>query len=566
MARDNANAAPAARTSSRCAIYTRKSTEEGLDQEFNSLDAQREACSAYILSQRHEGWSEILERYDDGGYSGGNMDRPSLVQLLADVKAGKVDVIIVYKVDRLTRSLPDFAKIVEVLDEAGASFVSITQAFNTTTSMGRLTLNVLLSFAQFEREVISERVRDKIAASKRKGMWMGGPVPLGYDVKERKLVVNAAEAETVRHIMRCYLELGSVPELGERLAREGIRSKVQRWSNGRMRGGQPFARGALYHLLSNRLYRGEIVHRGTAYPGEHQASVPDELWAAVQARLAENGVDRRSGVNASDPSLLAGMIRDSRGRRMVPSHARKGSLRYRYYVSVDETKTARALRVAASDVEAVILASLRSLLHDKPALLERCERFIPDAHSATTMIDQASRLADALCGTSRSEVRQLCMDLGLQLVMGDEEVSASVDAVCLARRLGLNTVEGAGLATRITLPIGPAIIRRGHEVRLVVGNDGDVPALRDGRLIELLIKARQARHQLLDLTGDQQQSTTEYSMKHLARMARLSFLAPDIVAAILDGTQPAALTARRLLRAAELPHDWHEQRRMFGFN
>ena len=248
-------------------VYTRKSTEEGLDQQFNSLDAQREVCAAYVLSQRHEGWTLLPDTYDDGGYSGGTMYRPGLRQLLAEVEAGRVDVIVVYKVDRLTRSLSDFAKIVEVLDGAGASFVSITQSFNTTTSMGRLTLNVLLSFAQFEREVISERVRDKIAASKRKGMWMGGPVPLGYNVVARKLVPNEFEANTVRTIFRNYLELSSVVALVDALKRDGIVSQQQTWTSGQVRGGTAFARGALYHLLANRLYIGEIRHHDDWFPG-----------------------------------------------------------------------------------------------------------------------------------------------------------------------------------------------------------------------------------------------------------------------------------------------------------
>ena len=255
----------------RCAVYTRKSTEEGLDQAFNSLDAQREACAAYILSQRHEGWIMLPDYYDDGGYSGGNMARPGLVRLLADVRAGKIDAIVVYKVDRLTRALSDFAKIVETLDEAGASFVSIIQAFNTTTSMGRLTLNVLLSFAQFEREVDSERVRDKIAASKKKGMWMGGSVPLGYDVKDRKLIINDSEAATIRHIFWRYVELGSVRSLMASLTIDNVRTKLHVSANGRKRGGVPFASGQLYHLLQNRLYRGEIVHKDAAYPGLHEA-------------------------------------------------------------------------------------------------------------------------------------------------------------------------------------------------------------------------------------------------------------------------------------------------------
>ena len=278
----------------RCAVYTRKSTEDGLEQEFNSLDAQYEACAAYALSQRHEGWVLLKDRYDDGGFSGGNMERPGLKRPLTDIGAGKVDIVLLYKIDRLTRSLTEFSKIVEVLDKAGASFVSITQSFNTTTSMGRLTLNMLLSFAQFEREVTGERIRDKIAASKKKGLWMGGPVPLGYEVRDRKLVVNEDEAEQVRHIMRRYLALGSVPALVEELRRDGYRTKVQRKSSGPHRGGCIYRRGTLYHLLSNRIYRGFIVHKGEAYPGEHEPIVDEQLWDEVRALLATNASASRA--------------------------------------------------------------------------------------------------------------------------------------------------------------------------------------------------------------------------------------------------------------------------------
>ena len=294
----------------RCAIYTRKSTEDGLEQEFNSLDAQREACAAYILSQRHEGWALVPEPYDDGGFSGGTMDRPGLKQLLAEIEADKVDVIVVYKVDRLTRSLADFARIVDVLDRKGASFVSVTQAFNTTTSMGRLTLNVLLSFAQFEREVTGERIRDKIAASKKKGIWMGGPVPLGYDVRERRLVVNPAEAEMVRHIFGRYLELGSVREVVTLLGMEGWRTKVQIRASGRHRGGVAFGRGGVLHLLKNRIYLGEIVHKGDSYPGEHESIVPKGLWDAVQAKLATRDHAGDRAMRSRSPSLLVRLLHD----------------------------------------------------------------------------------------------------------------------------------------------------------------------------------------------------------------------------------------------------------------
>jgi site-specific DNA recombinase len=300
-----------ARAKVRCAVYTRKSSEEGLEQAFNSLDAQREACEAYITSQKHEGWTTLATLYDDGAYSGGTMDRPALQRLLDDIRAGKVDVVVVYKVDRLTRSLADFAKIVEIFDAQRVSFVSVTQAFNTTTSMGRLTLNVLLSFAQFEREVTGERIRDKIAASKKKGMWMGGQPALGYDVKERKLVVNEAEAETVRNIFRRYLELGTVRALRDDLAAAGVVSKRRMAADGSAYGGQRFSRGALYLMLKNRIYRGEIVHKGKAFPGEHAAIVDEDLWRGVQSHLEENRTERREGDKALEPSLLAGIVFDA---------------------------------------------------------------------------------------------------------------------------------------------------------------------------------------------------------------------------------------------------------------
>jgi DNA invertase Pin-like site-specific DNA recombinase len=281
-----------------CAIYTRKSSEEGLEQEFNSLDAQREACEAYIKSQAGEGWHLIRTHYDDGGISGGTLDRPALQQLLADIKARKVDTVVVYKVDRLTRSLADFAKIVEVFDRRGVSFVSVTQQFNTTSSMGRLTLNMLLSFAQFEREVTGERIRDKIAASKRKGMWMGGFVPLGYDAKDRSLVINEPEAETVRAVFRLYLEHGNVRRVKDEADRLGLATKVRKTENGRMRGGRPLSRGYIYKLLGNPLYAGRIAHKGEVYEGLHEAIIYAETWEAVQRKLAGNAHDRRSGNGA----------------------------------------------------------------------------------------------------------------------------------------------------------------------------------------------------------------------------------------------------------------------------
>src|SRR6267143_304344 len=317
----------------RCAIYTRKSSEEGLDQEFNSLQAQSEACEAYIRSQRHEGWAMARTRYDDGGFSGGNMERPALHRLLADIQGGRIDIIVVYKVDRLTRSLADFARLVEIFDAQGASFVSVTQQFNTTSSMGRLTLNVLLSFAQFEREVTGERIRDKIAASKKKGMWMGGNLPLGYDVQDRKLLVNPAEAETVRGIFALYLELGCVRRLKEAVDRRGWATKRCATSAGRKRGGRPISRGHLYRILSNPLYIGQIAHKGQLHPGQHEALIEGDIWAAVEAQLAANTAGHRRRAGASAPSLLAGLLVDSTGERLTPSHAVKKGRRYRYYTA-----------------------------------------------------------------------------------------------------------------------------------------------------------------------------------------------------------------------------------------
>ena len=329
----------------RCAIYTRVSTEHGLEQDFNSLDAQRESCEAYIKSQAHEGWLLISNRYDDGGFSGGSLERPALSKLIETISAGQIDVVVVYKVDRLTRSLADFAKLVELFDAHRVSFVSVTQAFNTTTSMGRLTLNVLLSFAQFEREVTGERIRDKIAASKRKGIWMGGTVPFGYRVEARKLVVEETEADIVRLIFRRYIELGSLPALEQDLRERGIISRRRVLSSGRIRGGGFFTSGPLSHMLRNRVYIGEMNHKGRSWPGEHPALVDRTLFDAVAAKLAAN-LNVHHGRRTRSNALLIGRIEDDRGNRMTPSHVKKGAARYRYYVSTALVRRKRNRREA----------------------------------------------------------------------------------------------------------------------------------------------------------------------------------------------------------------------------
>jgi DNA invertase Pin-like site-specific DNA recombinase len=342
----------------RCAIYTRKSTEEGLDMEFNTLDAQREACEAYIASQKSEGWVATRDRYDDGGFSGGNLERPGLKQLLADIDDGLVYVVVVYKIDRLSRSLMDFSKLVEVFDRNGVTFVSVTQSFNTTTSMGRLTLNILLSFAQFEREVIGERIRDKVAASRKRGIWMGGYVPLGYDVQDRKLLVNDAEAASVRRIFERFVELGSATVLARELRREGFRNKQ----------GTLIDKGYLYRLLKNRVYRGEAVHKGTAYPGEHDAIIDDNLWDRAHAILQESPRKRANNSRSRTPALLKGLIFSDTGTAMTPTSTKKGAKLYRYYVSMDvirnrETGEETApMRLAAGMVEDAVVTEVRRIL------------------------------------------------------------------------------------------------------------------------------------------------------------------------------------------------------------
>jgi len=342
----------------RCAIYTRKSTEEGLDMEFNTLDAQREACEAYIASQKSEGWVATRDRYDDGGFSGGNLERPGLKQLLADINDGLVDVVVVYKIDRLSRSLMDFSKLVEVFDRNGVTFVSVTQSFNTTTSMGRLTLNILLSFAQFEREVIGERIRDKVAASRKRGIWMGGYVPLGYDVQDRKLLVNDEEAASVRLIFQRFVELGSATVLARELRGDGFRNKQ----------GTLIDKGYLYRLLNNRVYRGEAVHKGKAYPGEHDAIIDEALWDQVHAILKESPRKRANNSRSRTPALLKGLIFSDTGAAMTPTSTKKGAKLYRYYVSMDiirnrETGEETApMRLAAGMVEDAVVTEVRRIL------------------------------------------------------------------------------------------------------------------------------------------------------------------------------------------------------------
>jgi len=515
----------------RCAIYTRKSTEEGLDQAFNSLDAQREACAAYILSQAHEGWELVNEHYDDGGWSGGNMARPALQQLLADIAAGKVDVIVVYKVDRLTRSLADFARIVEALDKANASFVSVTQAFNTTTSMGRLTLNVLLSFAQFEREVTSERIRDKVAASKRKGIWMGGPVPLGYRLENRKLLIDGQDAETVRLIFRRYLELRSVGALADELAASGIRTKVRHYANGRSVGGVCFSRGPLALLLQNPVFIGKVQHRDELFEGEHDAIIDQELWDKVQQSLATNRREWLHGNRARSPSLLTGLITDQDGRPMTPVFTSRSSHQHRYYVTRlkpgDDKKT--AWRVPAGEIDRAVL---------------KCTSKFLSQRAAEELNPQNRACAIDLSRLSVPEQRKILLEAKVRVQLSAPGVTVSVD----------NGLE--------QIPLPARFARRGNELKLVAEDQGTAKEP-DPVMLKLLAHANAAREAMLAARSDP--LVSHYSKRHYWQLLRLNWLAADIVTAIVEGRQPPSLAGRRLLRAADVPLSWEQQRRYFGF-
>ncbi len=562
------------RTRLRCAIYCRKSTEEGLDQEFNSLDAQRAACSAYIASQKHEGWIEIPTLYDDGGYSGGTMERPALQRLLSDIKDNKIDVVLTYKVDRLTRALSDFAKIVDVFDKHSVSFVSVTQQFNTTTSMGRLTLHVLLSFAQFEREVTGERIRDKIAASKAKGLWTGGCVSLGYDVKDRKLVVNPVEAETIRHIFRRYTELGSVRLLQAELTREGIKSKGRITRDGKPFGQNPLARGALYLMLQNPIYRGQIRHKDKVYPGEHEAIIDAALWKKVQATLEANRVRHELQPDSKAPSLLTGILYDYTGARLTPTHAfKKTGVRYRYYTSTplitQGVEKVKGQRIPAEGLESLVIQRLAVWLSDANAVLSAFQH----NHSETNpkpLIEKAKGLAREITDPTNSDRCQIVLGIVQRIDVHAERIEISLDGSRLGQRLSVEFLSSGpnGDRDNIALVIPVRLRRAGFEMRLVV-DDRAAPANVSIPLVKLFVRALEIRDRLYGdptLTIKDVARQVGIGSPYLTRLLRLAFLSPSITAAILDGVQPPELTARRLLDDTRLPLKWNEQSRALGFD
>ena len=553
----------------RCAIYTRKSTEDGLEQEYNSLDAQYDACTAYALSQRHEGWTVTKDRYDDGGFSGGTLERPGLKRLLAHIEAGKVDIILLYKIDRLTRSLSDFAKIVEILDRKGASFVSITQSFNTTTSMGRLTLNMLLSFAQFEREVTGERIRDKIYASKRKGIWMGGPVPLGYDVVERKLVVNEPEAEQVRAIMQMYLTAGSVPELVEMLARTGSLTKIQQCKDGGTRGGSHFKRGNLYHLLSNRIYRGMIVHKGEAFDGEHEAIVAEELWNQVQAKLAKQGQGGSSRKVRARTGVLAGLIYDGEGRAMVLTHTQKGNRRFHYYANRYEALgDSTASRVSARDIENIVVDQLSHTLASGSQIQSMLLDGGYTSEQLHNVISRCRKLATELSSAKYARIQEVVRNILDRIDLHEDRVVIRID-----NRGLLNIIIADSSVqpthTNLTIERQAMRLRRGKALRLIIPApvSGDYAEMRDEKLIVLIAESRTIMALITDnpdkslpiLASEQSRCRVR-----MMKVAKLACLDPDIVTAIVEGRQPPKLTPGKLL-AADLPLAWADQKRALGF-
>jgi site-specific DNA recombinase len=511
----------------RCAIYTRVSTDQGLDQEFNSLDAQRAASEAYIKSQAHEGWVCLKQAYDDGGYSGGSMERPALQLLLEDVRAKKLDVIVVYKVDRLTRSLADFAKLVELFDANEVSFVSVTQSFNTTSSMGRLTLNVLLSFAQFEREVTGERIRDKVAASKKKGMWMGGVVPLGYRLEKRKLFIHEQEAQKVRHIFQLYLEFKSLPKLAVRLAELGFTSRPRNDGEGR-----PFSIGALSHLLANRVYIGEVRHHKQHYQGEHEPILHKDLFEAVQAGLATRLNRKNRPVHSSD-AVLKGLLFDSNGHRMTPVHANKAGVRYRYYQSSvlaqgQKYKAGIINRVPAQDIEQVVLAALR----------EQCR----------TQTDSVVSEDGGAFSINRVE---------------------RVDVLKTALKITFKTTEdnvGDEAAELITPWSKPSA----HRKKQIMGqtdsptSSGPMGSQPRARLLKGIAQGRIWMSDLVSSKSESIQSIAakqQVSEKTVRSTLSLAFLEPDIVAAAIEGRLPRGVTVTEM---TDLPSDWVAQRKTLG--
>jgi site-specific DNA recombinase len=545
----------------RCAIYTRKSSEEGLEQEFNSLHAQRAACEAFIASQTTQGWRASKDIYDDGGLSGGTMERPALQRLLAAVEGGLVDVIVVYKIDRLTRSLADFARMVEIFDKHGVSFVAVTQQFNTTTSMGRLTLNVLLSFAQFEREVTGERIRDKIAASKKRGMWMGGFVPVGYVKRERGLTIDQKEAETVRFIFQRYTELKSVRLLKQELDHRGVVSKVRIGKNGLEMGGKAYSRGKLYKLLSNPTYIGEIRHIKDCYPGQHQPIIDSDLWEKTRQLLRAHTF--RSAKAGGQPRLspLAGRLFDENGQPLTGSHAVKKGRRHRYYVSrrlLTEGANDTAdygWRLPAGEIERTVAAAAAAILENKSVLVTAINEQGIESNQIVPIVARAADWITKLTSEAFEEA--------LAVLIG--RVDLARDGLKLKLWLPISNASVQMLTLKRFVPL--TMKKRGVELKLVIQNEPSSPSNVDRVLLKTIARAHRWFDQLVsgEATSLNAIAAREgLNYRFVGKIVRLALLAPEIVEAISERRQPPELSAELLTKHLALPLDWDDQKRFLN--
>jgi len=541
----------------RCAIYTRKSSEDGLEQEFNSLDAQREACAAYITSQKAEGWEMLPDHYDDGGISGGTMDRPALQKLLSDVDEGKVDRIVVYKIDRLTRSLADFAKIVDRLDAAKASFVSVTQSFNTATSMGRLTLNMLLSFAQFEREVTAERIRDKLAASKRKGLWMGGNVPLGYQSSGRTLIIDSDEAEIIIKLYDLYAEHRTIWKVRDRANKLGLKSRTRTKPDGTSTGGKTLDRGHIHHILTNPIYAGRIRHKDKVYEGQHEAIIEPEHWEAIQKMLTEASAKTRGSKSAAFPSPLIGKVFDETGDRLTPSHSRKNGKRLRYYIShrlvTDKSKKhPEAWRLPAPQLEQAVVQSIRTKFADA-AFITKAIRDI----QASEIEVFSAKVANCNSGSSKAKLKVL--ELVEQATVAPGNLTSTISAVKLAEHLGIDVkrLDPEHLLISTTFRIR----RKGVENRIILG---DAPPEIDHVLISNIVRARNWYVDICKGTSFADIAKRDgTSPRRIQALIDLAFLSPATLKQIVLGTQPIGLTTEYLVRSG-FPANWKEQEILFA--
>jgi site-specific DNA recombinase len=542
----------------RCAIYTRKSSEEGLEQSFNSLDAQHEACVAYIASQRHEGWREIPSRYDDGGVSGGTLERPGLTRLLSDIDQGKVDLVVVYKIDRLTRSLSDFSRLVDQFEARSCAFVSVTQGFDTASSMGRLTLNVLLSFAQFEREVTAERIRDKLAASKRHGLWMGGLAPLGYDrhpdPAQQTLVINPSEAHIIKRLFDLYLETASLTEVTRLAAKAGYRSKAREFTSGRRQGNLPMRRGHIQSILTNPIYVGRIRHKDKVFEGRHPPIVSQETWDQVASRLGQARTHRGSGSTC----WMKGKLRDDTGDRLTPTHTRKGKRRFSYYVSnrlIEGKPDRTGWRLPAAEVHAHVSRAVLDHIQAGKTNLRVLAN--PDAAGAANL---STRLGDLVIEL-RSDLGHRPADLVQEGMIAPGQMILHLDRAALAAILGMPRDALCPDWLEIRAPF--TLRRRGAETRIVTGELVPQP---DRKLQATLARARRWSEAISTGTSLGKLAQREHvSQSYMRSRMGLAFLSPRLQKAIMDGTQPLDLTVEKIVRAP-IPLDWTEQERYYGLS